>query len=470
MTNIWLYLHFPQLQLDCLLAQHSTSADIAMVVVNPSQMQVMQLNQIAYAVGICKGMSLGAAATLDSTLAVHPYQEIVEQDKLKEIADSLYSVTSDICFFAPTGLLLRAHTMLSLYGSLASYWLAIQQRLESLNITYHYATGTTPLAAKALALQKWDQVCEDHSKIQKQLSSSPLDFTELDKKTINKLERVGIRRLKQLIDVPLGDIAKRFSHQLAHYLGQLQGVLPHPVQFYHPAAEFQRYMELLYEITNTQTLIPSLRYLLKALEQFLKLRDQLAMQVIIDLHQRDSEILALNVGSPQGEYRASAWQRLIELQLETVSLNAPVFAITLCVSKTHLCVPDKADLFEAKRGDLSCLQLIAILQAKLGQQAVYSPAFCNSDIPEQANQSVRVLNTQSSDWHAHAMRPIFLFPQPVPLAFKVFIEQGPERIQTAWWSGHLIERDYFVARNPQGQWFWIFRTPEQHWFVHGVFS
>ena len=31
-------------------------------------------------------------------------------------------------------------------------------------------------------------------------------------------------------------------------------------------------------------------------------------------------------------------------------------------------------------------------------------------------------------------------------------------------------RDYFIARTEQGRWLWVFRTPEQQWFIHGQFS
>jgi protein ImuB len=32
-----------------------------------------------------------------------------------------------------------------------------------------------------------------------------------------------------------------------------------------------------------------------------------------------------------------------------------------------------------------------------------------------------------------------------------------------------VQREYFVARNSQGQWAWIFRDA-QGWFLHGLFA
>jgi protein ImuB len=49
---------------------------------------------------------------------------------------------------------------------------------------------------------------------------------------------------------------------------------------------------------------------------------------------------------------------------------------------------------------------------------------------------------------------------------------GPERIETGWWDGQPARRDYFIARNPQGEMLWIYRELAQpdHWFLHGHFG
>jgi protein ImuB len=50
-----------------------------------------------------------------------------------------------------------------------------------------------------------------------------------------------------------------------------------------------------------------------------------------------------------------------------------------------------------------------------------------------------------------------------------------ERLESGWWdAGEAgaagdLQRDYFVARNPQGQWAWIFRDAAG-WFLHGLFA
>ena len=50
--------------------------------------------------------------------------------------------------------------------------------------------------------------------------------------------------------------------------------------------------------------------------------------------------------------------------------------------------------------------------------------------------------------------------------------EGPERIETGWWDGDDVERDYFVARNPAGSLLWIYRERRvpAMWYLHGLFS
>jgi protein ImuB len=55
------------------------------------------------------------------------------------------------------------------------------------------------------------------------------------------------------------------------------------------------------------------------------------------------------------------------------------------------------------------------------------------------------------------------------------IEEGPERIESGWWDGHDVARDYYVARNGQGARLWVFRNRraaggDADWFLHGWFA
>jgi len=47
----------------------------------------------------------------------------------------------------------------------------------------------------------------------------------------------------------------------------------------------------------------------------------------------------------------------------------------------------------------------------------------------------------------------------------------PRRIESGWWDGFDIARDYFVALSAAGERLWVFRDRRSgRWFLHGLFS
>jgi protein ImuB len=48
----------------------------------------------------------------------------------------------------------------------------------------------------------------------------------------------------------------------------------------------------------------------------------------------------------------------------------------------------------------------------------------------------------------------------------------PERIESGWWDGREIERDYYVAVDIHGVRLWVFRerAAPHRWFLHGLFG
>jgi protein ImuB len=78
-------------------------------------------------------------------------------------------------------------------------------------------------------------------------------------------------------------------------------------------------------------------------------------------------------------------------------------------------------------------------------------------------------------------RPLWLLPSPqkleeldgVPRRRGTLRFVGDvERIETGWWDGGEIGRDYYTVFDIYGVQLWIFRerTDPHRWFLHGVFG
>jgi protein ImuB len=74
--------------------------------------------------------------------------------------------------------------------------------------------------------------------------------------------------------------------------------------------------------------------------------------------------------------------------------------------------------------------------------------------------------------------PAAVVPDGPPVQFRigdrwhrVARARGPERIETAWWRGATVRRDYYVVETEAGERFWVFRRlRDGGWFLHGVFA
>ncbi|MEZ9519897.1 DNA polymerase Y family protein [Vibrio splendidus] len=494
---LWLYLHFPSLQLDTLFNSelsnsekvHSNeeSHEQPIIIVDEKDHRVLQANQAALQSGISLGMGLGSAAALCHNLHVHPYSIELEKSKLKEIAQWAYLVTSDMALLPPNGLLIKASNMLSLYDGLDNYWHELKSHLETLNIQFSFATGYSPLSTILLGKQSINQVTNNVEQMKVWVNQQALSSSELPTKQVERLNRVGINLVDDLLKLPLQDVARRFDIDLVNYVGRLNGQFKHPIDFYHPPENFQQYLELLFDIENILFIEKPLLKLLNQLECFLKLRDRVAFELTLTLHLRDKDDHPVSFYSAQGDYLAAKWANLTHLTLESLKITAPVQGLTLSVIRHGEPQMAYRDLFDGNTGTLAALDLLSLLQAKLGQACIQTPKIQHDPRPEKANQyslptlgntvkkgqvsqDIAQQTMTASNISQQRLRPSILLPEPEALTENVTLSQGPERIVSGWWDGEKIIRDYFIAHSENGRWLWIFRTPDKQWFLHGLFS
>ena len=65
---------------------------------------------------------------------------------------------------------------------------------------------------------------------------------------------------------------------------------------------------------------------------------------------------------------------------------------------------------------------------------------------------------------------------PLPVQWQLRREAsllaGPERIESGWWDGGDVARDYFVAETADRTLVWVYRERRAPggWFLHGLFA
>ena len=129
--------------------------------------------------------------------------------------------------------------------------------------------------------------------------------------------------------------------------------------------------------------------------------------------------------------------------------------------------------------------LLENLRTRLGARAVSALRAVDEHRPEAAWRylpadvgaaSSPVGAASSRDSFPPPHRPLWLLPEPRVLSSlaggAVTCESGPERIESGWWDGSDVARDYYVATTQHGERLWIFheRRPPHDWYLHGVFG
>lgn len=478
---LWLYIDFYSLQLDALLltqdakVRHEDAEPDVLVLVDAKQNRVVQLNDAASKQGLKVGMGIATAVSLYHDVQVMEYQSDKEHSKLKQIALLLYDYTADIALAPPQGLFLRIDNMLKLYGGIDNYWQSLKALLCSFGYRFRFSTGTTPLMAKLLAKQGSNRVSNEAGKLKQQLSQLHIEQLELDKKTSDTLNRVGIKKLEQLMTLPMKELARRFDIHVLNYIGKMLGELKHGLSFYSPPAYFSADLELMFEISNTQILKHPLKKLLGQLETFLKMRNLVTQQLLIHLFYRHQESISFSISRANGEYKQEKWLALLQLKLESVKLAEPVVSVQLEAKVLQPMRTHSQSLFGQKQSQISQEELISLLQAKMGEEKVFTLVANNQHHPGWVTtykpaEQIAEADQKPLDKHQLKSRPSLQLAEPMPLKHQVTILKGPERLQTAWWQQNMIHRDYYVARSHDGKLCWVFRTPQKQWYLQGYFA
>jgi len=142
-------------------------------------------------------------------------------------------------------------------------------------------------------------------------------------------------------------------------------------------------------------------------------------------------------------------------------------------------------------------RLVERLRARLGAAAVHGVCLVPEHRPESASKVAEPLtsgerpgrgrrpsrdrDSRTPAQESGTPRPLWLLSEPQALAEqrgwpcyegRLVLEQGPERIESGWWDGADVARDYYIARSVTGLRLWIYRERRagRHWFVHGVFA
>jgi protein ImuB len=319
--------------------------------------------------------------------------------------------------------------------------------------------------------------------LRERLADLPLFLLDWPEKTLAHLTDLGVLRLRDMLELPAEGIARRFGPEIVISLDRLMGRLADPREPYVAPPRFRSRLELPAEAEGVEALLFPLRRMLVEFEGAMRGRGAGVQRLALWLeHGRKARTrVELEFSSPERE--ADFILSIAREKLGRLTLCAPTLALGLVADALLPYTPRAATwLPGARENALDRERLIERLAARLGKEQVFGIAIGDDYRPEKAEKGVRLLfGSKSNLTPFSSARPTWLLHRPQRLITeggepsfqgKLELSAGPERIEAGWWDGEEVCRDYYVAVNPRGEAYWIFREhrDQQSWFVHGVFA
>jgi protein ImuB len=166
--------------------------------------------------------------------------------------------------------------------------------------------------------------------------------------------------------------------------------------------------------------------------------------------------------------------QLLEDRLERSLLPVPAVAVRMTSGAFRRLERKNTDLFERKPLAESTQALLERLQGRFGRAAVHGVCAVPEHRPERAWAKSPDGHGRRARVHAQEARPLWLLQQPVIIEAgraSLKLLSGPERIESGWWDEQDVTRDYYTAKNADGQRLWVFRDHRtRSWFLHGLFG
>ncbi len=349
----------------------------------------------------------------------------------------------------------------------------------------------------------------------------PVAALRLPEQVVAWLRQLGVDRIGQLEALPREELPSRFGPQLLERWDQALGRLAEPVPAHRPPPDLQADWSPESPTARRETIEAALQQLITRVAAMLVQRGRGVMQLECRLECRPEDPVQISVGVFEPTASAGHLFQLAQMQLERLRMAAPVSAIHVAATATAPLVRRQQELFGHGHGSsgpssrhLASRYLAALvdrLSSRLGRRSVVRPRLVSDAQPELAwlydplvgdSRRRRLRKKAPVDLPP---RPLRLLPRPVALAglweatpsamtviggsiadggdshslrfhfggrqHQIAYTWGPERIETGWWRGRTVGRDYYRIETTTGRRFWLFRRlRDGRWFLHGMFD
>ena len=332
----------------------------------------------------------------------------------------------------------------------------------------------------------------------------PIAALRLPDATCMELNRLGLRRIEDLVRTPRAGLSRRFGKETIRKLDQALGMEPEPVSPARPQMSFSVRLTLPDPIGLEDDIVAGIDRLLPPLCAKLKGKGRGARRVRLQAFRTDQTMQDIEVGLARPSHDLERLRPLLVMKLPEIDAG---FGIDILRLEAHVTEPvhaaqHKGHLDAAKdvntrlTSNTAIDDVIGRLGARVGLEAITRQHPSDSHIPEKSSLTLAAAwSDPAPQWpKPRLLRPLMLWrPEPVmaqevpvtPLSFRwrgrvwqTIAASGPERIAPEWWldepDWRSGVRDYWRITTDRGERLWLFfahgNTMSAGWFCHGAFA
>jgi protein ImuB len=479
--------------------------------------RIIARDAAAARLGIVPGLPEAAARALAAQLRILPRRPAAERAALARLGAWALAFSHQVSLDPPAALVLEAGRSLKLFGGAEALRRQVLDGATRLGWRARCVLAPTPAAALALAAsglggldaQAEATLITDRDALRRVLARLPVAALGFSPTELDDLQRMGLVQLGELLRLPRAGLAERFGVARLHQLERLLGERPDPRAPFTPPQRFRASLELPAEVPDAAALIFACRRLIDELGSVLAARQAGVQHLAWQLHHADGPPTRFRLGSAAPSRDPEHWLALLRERLERLRLTAPVRAVAVSSEPLRPLAPRNAALLPRDPAVAAPdPALLDRLRARLGSAAVQGLTTAPDHRPERAWRLREpllptVVEGKQSGQHAGGGaqrreaapsvirdvplpevrhdRPLWLLAEPTALAVHdghpwldgpLDLGSGCERIDTGWWDGYPVARDYYVAVTADGERLWVFRELRGGggWFLHGLFG
>lgn len=462
----WLCVYLPALPLEALAPPPEQPAAVVERVAG--QRRLRWVNASARNRGLQPGAGATAALGRVPELRLLERRHAAEVQALEAVACWAYGYGHPVTLDPAAGsVFVEIGRSLGRFGG----WAALARRIErdAVALGYSHRFGIAPTLAAAALLARAGRGLNAPIGRRRDIVAAirdwPLTRLALPQPVLEVLRGAGLRTIGELLPIAAPALARRCGPELPLLLDRLLGRSPEAWHSFVLPARYRRRQPLLGEADSIGALLFPLKAMLSDFALYLRARDVAVQRFRLVFDGDAGYRPGLEVGLLAPTRDPVRLLQVARERLETLTLERPVVALGLVAERFERALVRQQELFEDSAGREDVESLLERLVARLGEAAVRRLTVTSDTRPE------RAWNCQpGAAAGEHPPRPLWLLAEPRPIPPPRLLGP-PERIESGWWDGQSVQRDYHLAEDPAGRKLWVYHEPaDRQWWLHGLWQ